>query len=976
MIRFSDVEKDILKIWKEEKTLEKTDQKDSPRGEFVFYDGPPTANGKPGIHHVLARAFKDVMLRFKTMQGYRVIRKAGWDTHGLPVEIAVEKELGISGKKDIENLVLGDKSASIAKFNQLCKESVWKFKSDWEVMTERMGYWVDMEHPYITYENEYIESLWSIVSEINKKGYLYKGFKVVPYCPKDQVTLSSHEVAQGYKDVFDEAVYVKFKVLSSLSPEVKQGDFLLAWTTTPWTLPGNVALAVGEDVTYVKIQLKNGDNLIFAKNLIETILKDEEYEVLSEFSGKDLLGIKYDPLYKTVDCKGSEQSYVVLPASFVTTTDGTGIVHTAVVYGEDDYQLGKQFGLPEYHTVDTAGNFDLKLFDSDDQKDFINQINKRFVKEDGLEKEFITNLESRGLLLKHEAYKHTYPYCWRCGTPLIYYAKPSWFIRMSELSGELVKQNTKINWIPEHIKEGRFGEWLEGVKDWAISRERYWGTPLPVWECEDKHINVMGSVKTLKEKSLTSVSDSLDLHKPFVDDVIIKCDTCGKEAHRVPEVMDCWFDSGGMPYAQHHHVFGESKEIKEYPAEYICEAIDQTRGWFYTLLAISTLLGLPSPYKNVICLGHINDKHGKKMSKSKGNIIDPETIFEKYGADATRLYMFTMNQPGDAKNFDEKGVDLIVKKMFLLWLNVIVYYETYKSDGGVVAGTKNPLDIWIVAKLNNLIEDVRVNMESYDIFKASRALMDFVDGLSTWYIRRSRDRNKIMDDDQKAFSATLRHILTELAKVAAPFVPFVSEYMYRRLGYTESVHMQSWPTQIVVSGTKDVEKTMDEARRIIELGLALRNDAGIKIRQPLSKLFVQKEISDEYRNIIADELNVEGVVFAESIKEKDGVVVKQEGNTIVGLDIEITQELKIKGISREITRKINDYRKQLGLTIHDVVDIYYSTKSEDIKKALETYNKELSVDTRSRTLVFGEEGDNPSDLDINGEVCTVRVKKT
>ncbi|MBN1983749.1 MAG: isoleucine--tRNA ligase, partial [Chitinivibrionales bacterium] len=639
---FPAMEEEILRFWEQENIFKKTLEKTKDGKSFVFFEGPPTANGKPGIHHVLARAYKDIILRYKTMQGFFVERKAGWDTHGLPVELQVEKELKISGKPDIEKY-------GIAQFNEKCEQSVWKYKKEWEELTKRIGFWLDLDSPYVTYENEYIESLWWIIRQIWDKDLLYKGHKVVPHCPRCGTALSSHEVAQGYKSVEENSVFIKFKVVG------EKDTSILSWTTTPWTLPGNVALAVGEAIEYVKIKVGK-EMYICAKAVVERLF--EKYKEIETFTGADLIGMKYEQLFD-IPALQSETSHQVYTADFVNTDEGTGVVHTAVMYGEDDYQLGEKVGLPKHHTVDENGTF----------TDEVPGLAGKFVKDKEVEKAIISDLQDRGLLLKEEMYTHDYPFCWRCDTPLLYYAKDSWFIRMSSLKEQLIKNNEEINWVPGYIKHGRFGEWLNELKDWAFSRERYWGTPLPIWESEDGDRICIGSREELKQlaKDPSKVIKDFDLHRPFVDDIVLMKD--GKEYRRVKEVIDVWFDSGAMPFAQWHYPFENKERIDKgvsFPAAFISEAIDQTRGWFYTLLAVSTLLDKGAPYKNIICLGHILDNKGQKMSKSRGNVVDPFEMIGKYGADTVRWHLFTMNQPGDSKLFDEKHLGDVLRKNWMI----------------------------------------------------------------------------------------------------------------------------------------------------------------------------------------------------------------------------------------------------------------------------------------------------------------------
>ncbi len=945
---FVAMEETILDFWEQAEIFNKSISKKAPKGNFVFFEGPPTANGMPGIHHVLARSFKDVMPRFKTMNGFRVERKAGWDTHGLPVELQVEKQLGISGKPDIEKY-------GIKEFNQKCQESVWVYLDEWQKLTRRIAFWVDMEHPYVTYENTYIESLWWILKEIDKKNLVYKGHKVVPHCPRCGTALSSHEVAQGYKLTKDNSVYLKFKVTKG-NDLVKAGDFVLAWTTTPWTLPGNVALAVGKDIEYVIVKIEQ-ENFVLAKELVEKVFKDLSYQVVKELKGSDLLDLEYEPLFeipsiKADEIKNNKKAYRVVPANFVTTSDGTGVVHTAVMYGEDDYNLGEEVGLPKVHTVDEGGLFtsDLSPYG----------LNGKFVKSAGTEKIILDYLKEKGILFKEEVYEHDYPFCWRCDTPLLYYAKDSWFIAMSTLKDELIANNQTINWIPEHIKAGRFGEWLNNIKDWAISRERYWGAPLPIWECDkcNKH-RVIGSIEELAELSGQKVTVKSDIHKPEIDTYEFTCAECGGKMKRVKEVFDCWFDSGAMPYAQHHYPF-ENRDLidknEQFPAEYICEAIDQTRGWFYTLLAISTTLGKGSPYKNVICLGHINDKFGKKMSKSKGNIVSPWEVISQYGVDAVRQHMYTINQPGEGKRYDLDDVkDVFRKNIMLLW-NVYKFYETYAAEEKGEAKrptSQNVLDLWILAKLDEMIKSVTNELNQYHIYESARQIPEFIDELSTWYLRRSRDRFKSDDEaDKKNALVTTHYVLGELAKLMAPFMPFVSENLWQKVnGYNfadknKSVHLEKWPE----SGEADNSKLladMDVIRKIVELGLAKRDEAGIKIRQMLAKITikVKSEVALEYIELIKDELNLASVEFAETKEDK----------IEVELDTVITPGLKEEGLKRELIRFVNMLRKEGNLNINDETNIYVAGASEELKTTLARKKADIMKDTLSAEINFVDE---------------------
>ena len=974
--QFPAMEEEVLSFWDKAKIFEQTIERAAPKGNYVFYEGPPTANGQPGIHHVLARAFKDVMPRFKTMSGWRVERKAGWDTHGLPVELAVEKELGISGKPEIEKY-------GIKEFNAKCRESVWRYKDEWEKMTKRIGFWLDLEHPYITYDNDYIESVWAIIKKIFDDGRIYKGHKVVPHCPSCGTTLSSHEVALGYRSVKENSVYLKFKVTKG-NEKVQPGDFILSWTTTPWTLPGNVALAVGEKIEYVKARILpeadftptadyQEEYVILAKALFNDNNKNDsknEYrfgkdnqftlEIISEFKGSDLVGVEYEPLFDIPAIKNSgKKSHYVAAADFVTTGEGTGVVHTAVMYGEDDYQLGEKLDLPKVHTVDEAGKF------TDELKNY--NLAGKFVKDKETEKIILDYLRSKDSLFKEEMYEHDYPFCWRCDTPLLYYAKDSWFIKMSDLKDELIKNNQTINWVPEHIKEGRFGEWLMNVKDWAISRERYWRTPLPLWVCDK-----CGAVKCVGSKNDLSAKLD-DLHRPFIDEVKLTCD-CGGQMTRDKAVLDVWLDSGSMPFSQYHYPFEHQNLIdkgEQYPAAYIAEAIDQTRGWFYTLLAISTLLGKGACYQNVICLGHINDKFGKKMSKSKGNIIEPNQVLNEYGADAVRLHMYTINQPGEGKKYDLNDVrDTLRQNNMILW-NVYKFYELY-ADGAVEAknDSVNILDSWIIARLNQLVKKITDELEKYHVYEAAREIPEFINDLSTWYLRRSRDRFK--GEDKQAALATTKFILLELAKVIAPFMPFLAENLWQKVsGYdfndnAKSVHLESWSE--ASESDEQVLVNMDITRKAVALALAKRDEAGLKVRQPLNKLTINNcSLAKEYLDLITDEVNV-----------KEAECKFGEGELTVILDTTISEELAAEGLKRELVRSINNLRKQAKLTIQDKVAGYIAGDSQELREVAAKYQSEIIEQTGTTALVVG---DLPADLlikdevNINGHQVALGLKK-
>ena len=949
---FAKNEEETLNFWETNKIFQKTLDKKSPKGNFVFFEGPPTANGKPGIHHVLARAFKDIILRFRVMQGYHIERKAGWDTHGLPVELQVEKQLGLSGKPDIEKY-------GVEAFNQKCKESVWRYKDEWEKLTKRIAFWLDLDNPYVTYATDYIESLWWICKKINEKGLLYKGYKVVPQCPRCGTSLSSHEVAQGYKNIEENSIYIKFKLKG------EENTYILSWTTTPWTLPGNVALAVGAEIDYVKV--KSGDEFyILAKALVGPVF-GESPEMIEEFTGKKLAGLEYEPLFPGYLDAGGKKAWFVGTAKFVSTVDGTGVVHTAVMYGEDDFNFGQENDLPFVHTVDESGHF----------LPSVKQWAGRFVKDPLVEREIIEDLKKRNLLFKEKIYAHDYPFCWRCDSPLLYYAKDSWFIKVTEVKKNLLKNNQNINWVPDHIKDGRFGEWLENIKDWAISRQRYWGTPIPIWTCQKcNHMEVIGSLEELEKKTgrLPKNKDGeTDVHRPFIDELTYPC-SCGHEMKRIPDVFDCWYDSGAMPFAQHHYPF-ENKDLidkgAQFPADFISEAIDQTRGWFYTLLAVSTLLDKGLPYKNVICLGHIRDKEGKKMSKSKGNVVDPWLIADKYGVDAMRMHLFSINQPGDPKNFDEKDVEDVLRKVIMLLANVVNFYELYSKDKTAVAdiSPKNILDKWVLAKFHQLTKEVTADLEAYHVFEASRKLIQFIDELSTWYVRRSRERLKNEGEDKTQCLQTLNYVINNLIRLLAPFTPFVTERVYQKInGRLESVHLEEWPKYDEKLIDEKILDQMDKVRKVVELGLALRAEAGVKVRQPLRELGIMNyELGSESIELIQDELNIKKVFAVKESPTETGWIKKEDAGLTVFLNTVIDEALAEEGLVRELTRQINQFRKESKLTINDSVTLCLDADektnavikkfAEEIKKA--TLSKDIKlergdVDWQKETEVEGK----------------------
>lgn len=1134
----ADVEEKVLLFWKENGIFEKSLKKNKKKKTFVFFEGPPTANGRPGIHHIIARSFKDVVLRYKTMRGFYVPRRGGWDTHGLPVELEVEKKLGFSSKKDIEEY-------GIAAFNKKCKESVWTYRDEWEKLTTRMGFWIDLDHPYVTYENSYMESLWWIFGEAWKKKLLYKGHKVVPWCPRCETGLSSHELALGYKETEDTSVYVKFKVKKGqkIGKDFSADDhtYILSWTTTPWTLPGNVALAVGEDVKYQIVHIKDtGENFILAENLLDSVL-NTEYEIFNTINGKDLVGIEYEPLFKIKAFEKSETAYKVYPADFVTTEDGTGVVHTAVMYGEDDYNLGVNRGLPARHTVDERGRF----------TEDVSGLAGMSVKDPKTEERIIDVLEESGNFLRKEKYTHEYPFCWRCGSPLIYYARDSWFIRMSSLRAKLIKENQKIRWIPDHLKTGRFGDWIREVKDWAISRERFWGTPLPIWECGScGNTKVVGNIKefegalhastnsyifmrhgeaenntkhlinswpepeklplTLKgnvqvetagkilvrekidviyasditrtkqtaeivakilgireihydprlrefdfgdfngksyveysryygsraekfvkrtpngenhtdlrkrvyeflmetdkkhsgKKILIVTHDGLvymlhaiangwstedqlaekekrgeyylgnaefekaslknvprdetggfDLHRPYIDAIEFPCEVCREGVmKRVSEVADVWFDSGAMPFAQVHYPFEKKSRKLEYPADYISEGIDQTRGWFYTLLAISAILGYEAPYKNVISLGLILDRNGQKMSKSKGNVVNPWEMIEKYGIDASRWYFYTVNPPGEPKRFDEAELGKVSRRLFSLLYNSFVFFDLYADKDALKKGKISRrelsiLDIWIMARLNETIVSATKSFEIYDIGAAARAIEEFSDDLSRWYIRRSRKRLQRLEDgkDHAAASRVLGHALREVSKLLAPFAPFFSEALYKSLPHTgESVHLESWPSpdrEYLGKKMEEAIRKMADVRTAASAALAKRAEKGIKVRQPLASITIKDESAsfrgdEECMNILKDEINVKEVFFDGS-SEEDFV-----------LDETVTYELKEEGIVREVVRMIQDLRQDAGLRMKDPITLFIDGP-EEIRFIVEKHQNRLGNDVGAHSV--------------------------
>ncbi len=918
-IDFPKIEKEILKFWKKNKIFEKTLKKTQKGPRFIFYDGPITVNARPGVHATLPRIFKDVIPRFKTMQGFYVERKNGWDVHGLPVEIEVEKNLGFKTKKDIEKF-------GIEKFNAECRKNVQKYLPLFRDLTERIAYWVDMDDSYITYEREYMETLWWIIKQVWDKGLLYQDFKVVPYCPRCGTSLSSHEVAQGYQKIKDLSLYLKFPVKG------EKNTYLLVWTTTPWTLPGNVAVAANPGFTYIKIKVGE-EFLILAKERLDVL--DKEYKIVEEFKGKELLGMEYQPLFDFREL--DKKAYLVVAGDFVSGDEGTGLVHMAPAFGEDDMQVGKKNNLPVIVNVDEEGKFTKE----------VKPWAGRNVTDEKLNKEIIKEIAGKKLLFGEEFYEHDYPFCWRCNAKLIYYAKKSWFIKMTALKEELLKNSQEINWLPSHLKEGRFGEWLKELRDWTFSRDRYWGTPLPIWQCQKCDFQrCIGSIKELEELQATNYKLE-DLHRPHIDKVELKCEKCEGEMKRVPQVIDVWFDSGAMPFSQYHYPF-ENKDLIDkkiqYPADYIAEAIDQTRGWFYTLLAIATLLSKGTPYKNVLCLGLVLDEKGEKMSKSKGNIVDPWKITDKYGADALRWYFYTLNQPGDSKLFSEKDLESTLKRFIMTFWNSHLFFQTYLTKKfDYHDKSKNILDKWILSRLNRLISEVTRSLEEYDITGVTRKIENFVvEDLSLWYIRRSRKRfqRPHSEKELKEASATLGFVLLNLSRLTAPFIPFLSEKIYQDLTKKESVHLESWPKSNEKLIVKSLEQQMALVRQMVSLGLRARTEAKIKVRQPLKELRVKnEELKDEkdLLDLIKEEVNVKEIVFDSKIKQE------------VELDTKITPELEEEGQVREIIRHLQTLRKKAGLTPQDKISIYYSG-SPQLAKVLLKNKTLIQKETRAKDI--------------------------
>ena len=1030
-MNFVEREKQVEKFWEDNQIFEKSMKVREGNPSYVFYDGPPTANGKPHIGHVETRVIKDMIPRYRTMKGYQVPRKAGWDTHGLPVELEVEKKLGLDGKDQIEKY-------GVEPFIEQCKESVWKYEGMWEDFSHTVGFWADMKNPYVTYHNDYIESEWWALKEIWKKGLLYEGHKIVPYCPRCGTPLSSHEVAQGYKDVKERSAVVRFKVKG-------EDAYILAWTTTPWTLPSNVALCVNPDEDYVKVTSK-GYTYYMAAALVDTVL-GEGAEILEHYQGKDLEFKEYEPLFPYAEKRiGNKKAYYVVCDTYVTLTDGTGVVHIAPAFGEDDSKVGHRYDLPFVQLVNEKGEMT-------EETPWAGTFCKK------ADMAVLQALEDKDLLFDAPLFEHSYPHCWRCDTPLIYYARETWFIRITAVKEDLIRNNNTINWIPESIGKGRFGDWLENVQDWGLSRNRYWGTPLPVWQCECGHQDCIGSIEELKEKA-DNCPDDIELHRPYIDAVTIKCPKCGKEMHRVPEVIDCWFDSGSMPFAQHHYPF-ENKEIfeKQFPAQFISEAVDQTRGWFYSLLAISTLLFNKAPYENVIVLGLVQDENGQKMSKSKGNAVDPFDALQTYGADAIRWYFYTSSAPWLPSRFAGKTVVEGQRKfMGTLW-NTYAFFVLYANIDNFDA-TKYSLeydklavmDKWLLSRLESTVKAVDDNLANYRIPEAAKALQSFVDDMSNWYVRRSRERfwAKGMEQDKINAYMTLYTALVTVAKAAAPMIPFMTEDIYQNLvksidaSAPESIHLCDFPEVHENWIDPKMEEDMADLLEIVVMGRAARNTANIKNRQPIGTMYVKSEfqLSEFYKEIIEDELNVKEVVFKDDIADfisysfkpqmrtvgpkygkllnkiktvlseldgnkamaelkstgelkldidgqeivlleedllidmaqMEGYVSESDHTITVVLDTNLTPELIEEGFVRELVSKIQTMRKEAGFEVMDKIRVY-AKDNDKIVDIMKNHGDEIKSEVLAEDIVTGETKGYEKEWNINSEKVTMAVER-
>lgn len=1031
MTKFESLSKDsaaqreerISEYWEKIDLLHKCVQTREGNKKYIFYEGPPTANGKPGIHHVMARTLKDLTCRYHTMLGYKVNRKAGWDTHGLPVEIEVEKKLGLHNKQDIEKY-------GIEKFNEKCKASVFEYEKEWRELTKRMGYLIDLDHPYVTLENDYIESVWNILNNMFKDDLIYEGHKILPYCARCGTGLASHEVAQGYEEITTTSVTVKFKVKG------KDNEFFLAWTTTPWTLPSNVCLSVNPEVDYVKVKVKD-EYYYLADNLKDAVLKDLEYQVVEHLKGKEMEYMEYEQLLPFIDVK--ERAFFVTCADYVTIEDGTGIVHTAPAFGEDDYNTGRRYKLPVINPVNEEGKFTQTPWKG------------TFVID--TDPEVINYLWENGILFAKQKIKHNYPHCWRCHTPLIYYAHPSWYIEVTKFKDKLVDNNNGVNWFPPFVGEKRFGNWLENLNDWAISRSRYWGTPLPIWRCKCGHVESIGSRKELKEKALEDIDENVELHRPYVDNIHLKCPKCGDIMTREKDVIDVWFDSGSMPFAQWHYPFENKDNFDElFPADFICEGIDQTRGWFYSLLAISTYMTGKSPYKNVLVNDLILDKEGKKMSKSRGNTVAPFELFDKYGADVVRWYLLYVSPPWNPTKFDEDGLREMESKFFRSLRNIYNFFSLYANTDDIDPRTfqvkyedRDEIDKWLLSKYNRLVKVVRDDMDKFELTKVVREISDFViEELSNWYIRRNRRRFWKTDKDDSKFAvySTTYEVLLGISKLIAPIVPFISEDLFRSLTDEESVHLADFPQFDEEKINDKIENRMDLVRDLVTLGRAAREEAKIKVRQPLSKVIIDgkyKKIISDLSDLIIEELNVKEVIFEDdlsqfmnfelkpnfrevgkllgskvksfskylnsvdakkllddlengpvkieidgeeieinkdyvlvNIRSKKGFDVNMANNIFVILDTDLNEELINEGYVREFISKIQQFRKKLDLDVLDNIEISFVSDKE-VTEAL--FNDEEFIKSETLANKIEEKDQGGEESSLNGHPVKINIKK-
>lgn len=1032
MSKFEALSKDNVKeregrisdYWEEIDLLHRSVETRKDNEPYIFYEGPPTANGRPGIHHVMARTLKDLTCRYHTMLGYQVKRKAGWDTHGLPVEIEVEKKLGLHNKQDIEKY-------GVEKFNRQCKESVFEYEKDWRVLTKRMGYLIDLDHPYITLDNDYIESVWHILDSMFKDGLIYEGHKILPYCPRCGTGLASHEVAQGYEEIKTETVTAKFKLKG------KDNEYFLAWTTTPWTLPSNVALTVNPNVDYIKVKHEDGNYYYLAKDLQKQVMKEDDYEIVEEMKGKELEYVEYEQLlpFLTPDKK----AFFVTLADYVTTEDGTGIVHSAPAFGEDDYQTGRRYQLPVLNPVNEEGKFT----DTPWKDTFVMDADH----------EILHYLYDHNLMFRKQKFDHNYPHCWRCHTPLIYYAHPSWYIEVTKFKEQLIKNNNGVNWFPEFVGEKRFGNWLENLNDWAISRSRYWGTPLPIWRCECGHTETVGSRKELAEKAIENISEDIELHRPYVDDVHITCPVCGKPMSRVKEVVDVWFDSGAMPFAQWHYPFEHKDDFDTlFPADFICEGIDQTRGWFYSLIAISTYMTGKSPYKNVLVNDLILDKEGKKMSKSRGNTVAPFELFDKYGADVVRWYLMYVSPPWMPTKFDEDGLREVDSKFFRSLRNIYNFFSLYANtddidprEFSVSYEQRDEIDKWLLSKYNHLLGACYEDMNVFELTKVVREIQDFViEDFSNWYIRRNRRRfwKTELDDDKKSVYATTYEVLVGVTQLIAPFAPFLAEELYRSLTNEESVHLSYYPRMDESKLDNALEEKMDLVRNLVTLGRASREDAKIKVRQPLLKVVIDgkyKEQIGDLTELMKEELNVKDIVFEDDLSQymdyelkpnfkvvgsilgnkirdftkflketdpkqfveelkkgpvevemngemtpveedyilinihsKEGFDVNMENNLFVILDTELNEELLQEGYVREFISKIQQLRKAKDLDVLDHITVSYEA-DEEIVHAISQSKEFICRETLANDIISCQL--TSETVDLNGHKVKMEIEK-